>query len=187
MPGLASFSLTEPLVEAMVALLTANLNTTITALNAAYGDSYTVPAAAQILPFVPVPSTVMGGTPAIGVQETGSAFMNDIVTSVDGDHGYAVVAICQHPDQQTLATQLRRMAQAIAHTVQEDRLQINNLGESTMQVEGGAWNVTYRGYEPGPLLGDLDPTNPEAPPRSYLSWVALMFQSTRAEIPGGNG
>lgn len=186
MAGLSSFNLTEPLVEAMVALLKANLNTTITTLNSAYADAYPVPTVAQILPFVPVPSTLEGGIPAVGIQELGSDFYNDIVTSTDANHRYAVVPICQHADQQTLATQLRRMAQAIAYTVQQDRLKINTGQNSTMQA-AGAWNVNYLGYEPGPLLGDLDPTDPEAPPRSYLSWGALTFQSSRAEIPLGNG
>jgi hypothetical protein len=181
MPGLTAFQMTEPLVEAMVSLLKANLNTTIDALNAAYADAYPLPHAAQILPFVPIPSTLESGIPAIGVQELGGSFENDIVTTTDALHTYAVVAICQHVDQQTLATQLRRMTQAILYTIQADRLAGTAAGTGTVMEAAGAWSVNLLRYEPGPLLGDLDPIDPDAPPRSYLSWVAVVMQSMRAE------
>ena len=181
MAGLTAFQMTEPLVEAMVTLLKGNLNTTIDSLNASYADQYTLPHVVQFLPFVPVPSTLESGIPAIGVQELGSTFMDDIITTTDANHHYAVVAICQAVDQQTLATQLRRMTQAILYTVQADRLAGTAIGIGSVMQGAGAWNVTLLRYEPGPLLGDLDPTDPEAPPRSYLSWSAVVMQSKRAE------
>lgn len=181
MAGLNAFNMTEPLVEAMVSLLSTNLNTTIDSLNAAYADQYVLPHVQQFLPFVPPPSALEGGIPAIGVQEVGSTFMDDIVTTTDANHHYAVVAICQHVDLQTLATQLRRMMQAILFTVQSDRLAGTAIGIGSIMQGAGAWNVTLLRYEPGPLLGDLDPTDPDAPPRSYLSWVACVMQSKRAE------
>ena len=179
--GLGAFQLTEPLVEAMVSLLQTNLNTTIDQLNAAYADQYTLPHVAQFLPFVPVPSTLESGMPAIGVQELGTHFHNDIITTTDALHRYAVVAICQAVDQQTLATQLRRMSQAILFTVQADRLAGTSSGTGGIMRGAGAWSVNLRHYEPGPMLSDLDPTNPEAPPRSYLSYFAIVMESMRAE------
>jgi hypothetical protein len=187
MTGLSSFNMTEPLVEAMVGLLQANLNTNIDSLNAAYADAYTLPHAAQILPFVPIPSTLESGIPAVGVQELGSTFNDDIIVSAHATHTYAVVAICQAVDQQTLATQLRRMTQAILYTVQQDRKLGTGAGTGTAMEAAGAWNVSFIRYEPGPLLGDLDPIDPDAPPRSYLSWAAVVMESKRGEIPLSSG
>lgn len=181
MPGLSAFQMTEPLVEAMVSLLQTNLNVTIDQLNASYADQYTLPHVAQFLPFVPAPSALESGIPAVGVQELGANFHNDIITSTDALHRYAVVAVCQAVDQQTLATQLRRMSQAILFTIQADRLAGTAFGTGGIMRGAGAWSVNLRHYEPGPLLGDLDPNNPEAPPRSYLSWIAIVMESMRAE------
>ena len=121
--------------------------------------------------------------PAIGVQELPSQFENDLQTSMNALHEYGVVAVIQNWDQKTLALQLRRMAQAIAYTVQADRLLGNNIGGGgIMRDQGGAWSVNFLRTEPGPLLADLDPTTPDAPPRTYLSWTALVFSSEREEI-----
>jgi hypothetical protein len=181
--SLPSLQLAEPLVSAMVTLLDENLNATIDALNATITDPYTVPHVAQILPFVPVPSTLQGGMPAIGVQELPSEFEDDLQFSMFGHHRYAVAAIIQNSDQQTLTIQLRRTMQALAATIQADRL-LGTAGGSggIMRVQGGALSVQFEGTVPGPLLGDLDPLSPEAPPRSYLSWCALELSSRRVEI-----
>lgn len=177
--------LAEPLVTAMVSLLTASLNTTIDALNASLvaGDPYPVPHVAQFLPFVPVPSSLQGGIPAVGVQELPAEFEDDLQFSMFGVHRYAVVGIVQHPDQQTLTMQLRRLMQAIAYTIQQDR-GLGTVGGSggVMRTQGGAMSVQFEATVPGPLLGDLDPTNPEAPPRVYLSWCGLELSSRRVEI-----
>lgn len=179
---LPAFQLTEPLVTAMVSLLSGNLNTTIDQLNATLSDSYTVPHVAQFQPFVPVPSTLEGGMPAVGVQELGSRFEDDQQFWTNALHTYAVVAICQHVDQQTLAWQLRRIMQAILYTIQADRLAGTASGSGgIMRNQGGAQSVNLIQYEPGPLLEDLDPSSPESPPRSYLSWVAVELQSVRSE------
>lgn len=176
---LPSLQLSEPLVTAMVGLLSSNLNAEIDLLNATVTDGFTIDHAAQVLPYVPVPSTLMGGTPAIGVQDMPATFEDDLQYNTDALHEYAIVAVIQNADQQALAWQLRRTVQAIANTISQDRL----LGQSSvMLTQGGAWSVNFLRTEPGPLLGDLDPTNPEAPPRSYLSWAALVCSSKRREI-----
>ena len=181
--ALPTLNLAEPLVDAMVTLLEQNLNTVIAELNATITDGYKVPAAAQILPYVPVPSTLQGGMPAIGVQELPGEFQDDLQFSMHALYEYAVVAIIQNSDHQTLVMQLRRMAQAIAFTVQADRMQGTAAGSGgIMRNQGGAWSVQFLRTEPGPLLADLDPVNVESPPRAYLSWTALVFSSERGEI-----
>lgn len=192
---LSAFQLSEPLVTAMVSLLSGNLNVTIDQLNATLdgtypdnqpGGPFKVPHVVQFLPYVPVPSTLEGGMPCVGVQELGGQFENDIEVSADAVHTYAVVAICQHVDHQTLAWQLRRIMQAIGFTIQADRLAGTASGTGgIMRSQAGAFSVNLIRYEPGPLLADLDPTGADSPPRSYVSWVALEMQSMRAEqIPG---
>lgn len=183
--SLPQLQLAEPLVAAMVTLLKGALNNTIDELNATITDGYTVPHVnpSQFLPYVPVPSTLQGGLPAIGVQELPADFQDDQQFSMNALHEYAVVAIVQHADHPTLTWQLRRMVQAIAATIQADRMQGTAGGSGgIMRTQGGAWSVNFLRTEPGPLLGDLDPTNPEAPPRSYLSWTGLVMSSERAEI-----
>lgn len=180
---LPQLALAEPLIAAMVTLLQANLNATIDALNAANADAFSLPHAAQILDYVPVPSTLQGGTPAVGCQELPAAFEDDLQFSMHALHRYAVVAIVENADQQTLVLQLRRMMQAIASTIQSDRMLGTTGGQGgIMRTQGGAWSVQFESTVPGPLLGDLDPLNPDGPPRSYLSWCGLELSSRRQEI-----
>lgn len=181
--ALTDLQLAEPLVAAMVTLLEANLNGVIAELNATITDGYTVQPVAQVLPFVPTPSVIQGGLPAVGVQEMPAEFEDDTQFSMNALHEYAVVVTIQNPDQLALALQLRRTIQAVATTIQRDRLQGNALGEGgIMRDQGGALSVNFRGTVPGPLLADLDPINPDGPPRSYLSWTGLVLTSLRVEI-----
>jgi hypothetical protein len=182
--SLPQLQLTEPLVAAMVDLLQANLNANIAAFNQTIpGDPYQVPQVQQILPFVPVPSTLQGGMPAVGVQRLGGTFVNDMQYNMDADHRYAVVAIIQNADHQTLVHQLERMLECVAYTIHQDRLVgVPHGSQSLLKSQGGAWAVDFEDYSPGPLLGDLDPTDHEAPPRTYLSWVALTLLSRRTEV-----
>src|SRR5207248_8400242 len=116
----------------------------------------------QFLPYVPVPSTLQGGLPCIGVQDLPSLFVDDLQFEVDVEHEYAVVAIVQQSDQLTLAWQLRRTMQAIANTIQADRMVMNGTAPGgIMRSQGGAWAVNFIRTEPGPLLGDFDPITPE--------------------------
>ncbi len=181
--ALSSLNLFEPLANAMVALLsspTVGLQVNINLLNAslAPGDLYPVPAVGQIVPYVPVPSTLEVGGPVVGVQELPAEFADDIQVSMDAEHHYAVVGVVQNADHITLVWQLRRIAQAIGYTIQQDRL----AQVSILRSQGGAYSVNFKGTVPGPVLGDLDPVTPDAPPRSYLSWTALLFSSRRREV-----
>lgn len=175
---LSILSLNEPIVSAMVNLLNANLATTITALNATVTDGYTIPAVQQIVPYTPVPSTLEVGGPVVGVWELGVEFEDDLQFSLRSNQHYAVVAVLQNADHITLMWQLRRINQAIAYTVQQDRL----LGNASVMRQAGAYSVQFVRVEPGPLLGDMDPNTPDAPPRSYLSWTGLVFESRKDEI-----
>ena len=176
---LPTLNLIEPLVNAMVVLLTNNLQASINALNATITDSYLVPAVGQIVPYTPVPSTLEIGGPAVGVWELGTQFEDDLQVSLQAEHTFAVVAVLQNADHITLMWQLRRMLQAIAYTISQDRL----LGASSvMRQQGGAWGVMFDRTEPGPLLADNDPVTPDAPPRSYLSWTGLIFTARRTEV-----
>ena len=166
----------EPIVNAMVTLLAANLNTTIDALNATITDGYVVPHAAQVLNYIPVPSTLEGGMPAIGVQELPAEFVDDLQFSVAAEHEYAVVAIVQHADHRTLVVQLRRMLEAIAYTIQQDRL-----AQPGIMRAAGAESVNLGRTEPGPVLGDIDFNHPEVPPSSWMSWCALTMTSRRQQ------
>lgn len=180
---LPQLQLSEPLVSAIVSLLEANLNTVIDELNATLTDSYAVEHVVQFKPYVPVPSTLAGGCPAVGVQRLGAQFADDLQYSADAVHEYAVVAIVQNSDQESLVWQLDRTIQAIANVIQADRAAGTTSGTGgVMRDDGGAWSVNFQRTEPGPVLGDLDPTSDASPPRIFLSWSALILSSKRREI-----
>jgi hypothetical protein len=181
--ALGELNLIEPLIDAMVSLLEQNLNGVIDELNQTVTDGYTIPHVVQFTPFVAPPSALQGGMPAVGLQELPGQFEDDLQYSMDATYEYAVVATIQNADHGTLTMQLRRIGQAIAETVQRDRM-LGGTGGSggVMRSSGGAWSVNFERTEPGPMLGDIDPSTPDAPPRSYLSWTALIFSSRRREV-----
>lgn len=180
---LSQLQLEEPVVTGMVSLLSQNLPDTIDALNSTVTDGYTVDHPAQYLPVMPVRELLEAGTPVIGVAEMSIDFQDDLQIDMDARHEFVVVSVVQHPDYQTLAWQLRRLTQAVASTIQQDRLAGTPTGTaSVMKLTGGLWSVNFVRSEPGPLLGDVDPVNPGAPPRAWLSWTGLVFQGVRKEI-----
>ena len=181
--SLPILNLTEPLVTALVGLLQSNLNATIDTLNASLSDSFKLDHVAQFVPYIPVPSTLAGGTPAIGVGRLGGDFVDDLQVNMDAVHRYGVMSVVENSDQGALGHQLERMLQAVAYTIQQDRLAGNPTGSaSVMRTQGGAWSVNFVGYEPGPMLGEANPEQPDGPPRSFLSWDLLVLSSKRTEI-----
>lgn len=176
---LPSLGLNEPVVTALVTLLETEMPAMVAALNATITDSYLIDEPVQYLSYVPIPSVLQGGMPAIGVQRMPVTFQDDLIVNMDALHEFAVVAILSHTDHQTLTWQLDRTAQAIANVIQADRRLLPAGG--VMQT-AGLWNVKFIRTEPGPVLGDLNPTEPEAPPRTYLSWTAILFSGTRTEV-----
>lgn len=176
---LANLQLSEPIVKATVALLEANLPTVITELNETVTDGFTIDQPAQILDYVPIPSILQGGMPAIGVQRMPIAFQDDLIVNVDAEHQWAIVAILNHIDHRTLSWQLDRTAQAIANVVQNDR-RLLPAGGIFQQAQ--LWNVRFLRTQPGPMLGDIDPTNPAQPPRTYISWTGILLSGRRTEV-----
>lgn len=180
---LPNLQLAEPLVSAMVTLLEASLPGVIDSLNATVTDGFTVDKPAQYLPYMPFAGSLQGGLPIVAVQQLGGQFEDDLQYNTDAEHQYAVIPIIQNADHQTLAWQLNRTLEAIAYTIQQDRLVgVPQGSASVMKTEGGAWSVNFVRYEPGPLLGDIDPENPGSPPATYLSWVGLVLSSKRREV-----
>lgn len=180
-----TLELNEPIVRAMITLLSSNLPAEIDSLNATVTDGYVMAHPALYLPYVPIPSSLSqsGGAPIIGIVDMPARFTDDLQFSMHALHEYAVLAMAQNSDHATLTWQLRRYTQAIANVIQADRL----LGKSDgtggiMRSVGGAWSVNFIATVPGPLLGDVDPLNVETPPSSWISWTSLHLSSERQEI-----
>lgn len=180
---LSRMQLEEPVIAATIAVLETNLPAVIDSLNATIADGYTVDHPAQYLPFAPIAQTLEAGTPALGVAELGMGFADDLVFDVDADHTIAVVIAIQNADYPTLAWQLRRSLQAIAITLQQDR--VLGPGHSVLEQQGGLWGVRFVRTEPGPLLPEIDPTSPGLPPRGWISWTGLLFEGRRKEVNAG--
>ena len=175
--------LQEPLADALVTLLEGSLNTEIEAINTHYSDQYVVAPVQEIVPFLPVPSTLMQGLPAVGFQELPTEFEDDTQFSLNALHKFAVIAVITNVDHPTLVMQLRRTQQAIANVIQADRLLGTAAGSGgVMRDQGGAMSVNFDGTVPGPLLGDSDPNQAEQTPSSYLSWTSLVFTARRVEV-----
>lgn len=177
---LSALQLAEPIIAAMVKLLSTNMPAIVDELNATITDGFTVEQPVQYLPYVPVPSTLEGGMPIIGVRELGAIFVDDLQYNTDAVHRYAVMALCQNSDQQSLAWQLRRTAQAIMYTISLDRL----LGPAAIMRQSGEYSVNFESTEPGPLYGEPELTDDGIirPPRSFMSYTAVVFNSRRTEV-----
>lgn len=184
MPLLPSMNLSEPLVAAFVSLLSSNLNGNIDALNTALGtDPYKLDHVAQVLNYIPVPSIVAGGLPAVGVGRLRGEFQNDLQFNVDAVHHLGIMCIVQNSDQGALSHQLERLLQCVAYTIQQDRLAGTPMGTaSVIKQQAAAWSVNFEGYDPGPMLGEADPNTPDGPPRSFLSWDILILNAERTEV-----
>lgn len=198
--ALPSLNLADPLVTALIALLSGNgatqpngsvadgsgttrLNATIATFNSSISDSYSLQPIAQFLPYLPIPSLLEGGTPVVGVSRLGGEFMDDLQVNMDAVHRLGVMCVIQNADQGALARQLERTLECIAYTIQQDRLAGSPVGTgSVMKQQGGAWAVNFDGYEAGPVLGEKDPTAPPGPPSSFLSWDLLLISARRTEI-----
>ena len=179
MPLLPALNLSEPLVAAFINLLSANVNTNIDTLNASITDPYRLDHVAQFLNYIPVPSTVAGGLPAIGVGRLGGEFVDDLQVNMDAVHRLGIMCVVQNSDEGFLSHQLERLLQVVAYTIAQDRL----AGPaSVIKVQAGAYSVNFEAYEPGPMLGERDPTAPNGPPRSFLSWDLLVLNSRRTEL-----
>lgn len=175
-----NFALFEPIRNAAIKTLETRLPAAIEQINEAVTDNIQIDKPAQYLKAMPFLGTLSGGLPLVAVQWLGGEFEDDLQSSADATHTWAVIPVIQQADNTTLAVQLERTVQAIANALQVDRTQIP-AGTSIMRTEAGVWSVNFLRVEPGPLLGDLDPLNPGSVPASYMSWLGFVVSSKRRE------
>lgn len=173
--------LNEPVITALVRLLENGLAAQVEAINTELTDPFLLDPPVAILDYMPFSVTLEQGMPVIGVQDLSSTFENDLVHSMEATHSVGVVTVIQTSDHQTLAWQLRRYNQAIARTIQADRM----LGPAgILASEALVMYTRFAGVEPGPLLGDRDPDSPGEPPSSYRSWTWFLLDCRRQELGG---
>lgn len=175
-----TFQLNEPIIAQLLELLEAKLPAAIEALNATITDSITLDQPAQLLDYMPAPGELKAGVPAVCIQDLPAQFEDDLQFSITADHPIGIASVIQNADQRSLAWQLRRYTQAIAHVLSEDRLASD--GGYLRRPPAQVWRVAFSGTEPGPLLGDRDPNAPDKPPSSFLSWTWLLIRARRQEV-----
>jgi hypothetical protein len=159
-----AIQLTEPIVTALVARLTAQLPAAIATLNGEISDGFTLTAPSTILPYIPPPSDLLT-PPVIGIGEGPSRFEDDEGFSATGRHELLIVAYEQSSEQEALAWKLRRWTRVITRVALSER----KLGTA-------AWGTGLIEIRPGPTLVD----NPESP-REWFSWVGVMIWAKRDE------
>jgi hypothetical protein len=168
------FELNEPVVKALAAQLAAQLPGAVDTVNADVTDGYTILYPVQVHDHVPLLTTLAGvGFPAVAIEDMGTRFEDDIVSSVTGVHRVAVLVFLANPDPEALAWQLRRYQQAVMLAVQADR---------TLGGESNAWTTRLRGIEPGPFLEPSREPNQQGANDQYLSWFACELEMPRAEV-----
>ena len=154
----------ERIVSDLVARLVADLNDTITAVNALADATVqldSVPTA-QILDYTPTSGQLLA-FPTVAVQEAEGHLEDDTGWGATGVHGLVVTIYDCHVDQQTLARRLRRYRRAVASVIADGR----KWGSSS----DSAWIVTDIRYRPGPTLGRGDPDNT----REWMSYTHVGF------------
>lgn len=176
---LQTLSLNEPIVDALVQLLTARLPGVIEQINDSNSDGILLDPPAQVLDFKPVAGTLKAGLPAVCVQDLPAKFEDDLQFSMNASHGLGIAAVIQDSDQRSLAWKLRRYVQAIANAIQLDRLAA---GEGYLAKVGNVWGTAFTGTEPGPLLADHSPNAEGSSPSSYESWSWLMISCKHTEV-----
>lgn len=177
---LQPLELNEPIIAQLGELLAANLPAVIDAINTAAGDGIVVEHPAQILDRTATESDLKAGVPLIVIQDMPSTFEDDLQFSLEGFHELCVTSVIQNADHDALAKMLRRYSSAIARTIQADRM----LGATGILKRSPA-HVAYTKFvtvEPGPMLGEANPLESDAPPSSFLSWHSLVVNCRRTEI-----
>ena len=151
-----TYTLSEPLINALVSRLTSDLPAEVAAVNTRTSDGFQI-SMPEVMDFIPPPGLLVN-YPAIGIGEAPASFEDDIGSSATGVFELLVVVYEQAADQRELAWKLRRHSQAVSSTVLKGR-----------QL-GPAWGVTLRHIDPGETLVD-DPTSPQ----EWMSWVGLRI------------
>lgn len=169
------YALTEPGVVAILARLEDPAQLNVEIANIAAGVVAADQAASmipippeQILDFMPPPS-FLTAFPTLGIQDMGSRLEDDTGHSATGRHVFGVAIFCSDPDQEILAWQLRRYAQAVTRVLLRDRL-----------LEGApnaaAWGTGLDSIAWGPTLGST------ATPKTWMSWCVVAIWTKREEI-----
>ena len=125
---------------------------------------------ANINDFVPPPSFLVD-FPAIGIQDMGSSFEDDAGHSATGRHVFGIVIFCSDPNQEILAWQLRRYAQAVTRVLLRDRA----FSETNAPMQAG-WGTGLESIAWGPTLSSI------ATPKTWMSFCVVQIWTKREEI-----
>lgn len=149
----------EPIIDALVARLVAELPAAVAEVNArdTKGITLTVPDTEAILDFVPTPS-VLNRFPTIAIEDGPSRLTDDVGWAATGVDDLVVVVFEQHADQRELALRLRRWQLIVRSIILQGR-----------ELDP-AWGLVDKGTRPGPTLG-----RPEDP-RDWLSYTATVLE-----------
>lgn len=167
------YPLNEHIIDSAVYKLEENLDTAIAAVNAAdtKGVTLTVPSAAQIFDYMPIPKEVVD-YPYIGFQEAEGEWINDVGDSATGEWQFIVACFDIDPEPWRLRLKLMRMRQAVVSTLMQGR----QLSHPTNAILG-AWGLTFMGTKPGPTLGITES------PREWVSWTSMLFLAKAEDDP----
>lgn len=172
---MSTFQLDEPVIQAILARLEdpAQLNAQVAQIAATVTDpdqaASLVPVdPANINDFVPPPSFLVA-FPAIGLQDMGTRLEDDTGHSATGRHVVGVVIFCSDPNQEILAWQLRRYAQAVTRTILAGR----TLNDT---ITGAAWGTGLDQIAWGPTLSST------ATPQTWMSWCVVSIWARREEM-----
>ena len=169
------YLLTEPAVTAILERLegaASTLNAEIANVAAGVADPAQAASLVPIPPqnindFVPPPSFLVD-FPQLGIQDMGSRLEDDTGHSATGKHDFGVVIFCSDPNQEILAWQLRRYAQAVTRVLLDQR--------SFPEAPGSAWATGLLGVAWGPTLSST------AKPTTWMSWCVVQIWTRREEI-----
>lgn len=159
----AGLQLIEPIIEALVARLTADLPAEIVVANADVSDTYTLEAPRSVLDFLP-PPTFENQLPLVGVQDLGGRFEDDTGFTATGLYDIAVVVYLQDYDHQALVRKLRRYVRCLARVVLASR------------AVTPSWGLTLQRIDYGPTLADSIDA-----PQTYLSWASIVITARQDE------
>ena len=173
--------LNEIIVQTLKEMLENDLPTIIKTLNESFKDGITLQEPSSYLPYVPSISDEAGGMPIIGIGDQPTKFVDDLQYEITGKHILAVIILYQSSNRENLALSLRRYIRAIIWCIQQDRERPLRKEETYLSQKAGSWYTKYLGVEPGPLVGEHEPGQPDMP-TSWKSWSGLGLEFTRQEI-----
>lgn len=154
---MALFSLHEPIIDALVTRLQADLPAAIATLNGTVTDGWPLEEPAQILDYVPTDGR-LGAFPTIAIQDVGVTLENDVGSSAESRTELGIVYFLRQQDPQGMARQLRRYGRVIASVA---------LAGRSLPPQG--WGTGYVRWVPGPTL------EVQEDPRTWMTWAAVII------------